>query len=73
MSYSFETKIQIVILMAKFESPIMAIRELRRQGAAEIPERHTIISIYQRFLENGSVEDRARSGRPSTITEYTIN
>jgi len=59
--------------MAKFESPIMVIRELRRQGAAEIPERHTITSIYQRFLENGSVEDRTRSGRPSTITEDTIN
>jgi transposase len=59
--------------MAKFESPIMAIRKLRRQGAAEIPERHTSTSIYQRFLENGSVEDRTRSRRPSTITEYTIN
>ncbi len=51
----------------------MVIRELRRQGAAEISERHTITSIYQRFLENGSVEDRTRSGRPSTITEDTIN
>ena len=59
--------------MAKFESPIMAIRELRRQGAAEIPKRDTITSMYQRFLENGSVEDHTRSERPSTITEYTIH
>ncbi|CAM2708581.1 unnamed protein product [Rotaria socialis] len=38
-----------------------------------IPERHTIISIYQKFLETGPVEDRIRSGRPSTITDDIIN
>ena len=42
MSHSVKIKIQIVILMAKFESPIMLIRrELRRKEAAKIPERHT--------------------------------
>ena len=49
-------------------------RELRRQEAAEVPQRHTITSIYQKFLETGSVEDRRiRSGRPSTITNDRIN
>ena len=58
--HSLETKIQIVILMAKFESSIMAIRrELRRQQATEVSERHTITVIYQKFLETGSVEDTA--------------
>ena len=58
MSYSLETKIQIVILMAKFESPIMVIhRELHRQEATEFPKRHTITFIYQKFLETGSIED----------------
>ena len=58
--------------MAKFESPIMVIRELQRQGAADIPVRQTIISIYQKFLKTGSVEDLDRTGRPSTITEDQI-
>ena len=73
MSYCLETKIQIVILMAKFESPKMVIRELRWHKAVEIPERHTITSIYQTFLETGSVEDCIRSWRPSTITDDIIN
>ena len=53
-------KIQIVMLMAKFESSIMVIRrKLRRKEAAEVSECHTITSSYQKFLETGSVEDTA--------------
>ena len=60
--------------MAKCESPIIVICELRRQEAAEVPDRHTITSIYQKFLETGSVEyRRIRFGRPSTITDDRIN
>jgi hypothetical protein len=66
MSYSIETKSKIVILMAKFESPIMVIRELQRQGTTDIPVRQTITSIHQKFLEIGSVQDLVRTGRPST-------
>ncbi|CAF1240464.1 unnamed protein product [Didymodactylos carnosus] len=69
MSHSLETKVQVVILMAKYESPVMVIRELRRRGTTNIPERRTVTSIYQKFLETGSVGDRAHTGRPSTITE----
>ena len=72
MSYSLETKIQVVILMAKYESPVMVIRELQRRGTTNISERHAITSIYQNFLETGSVEDRAHTGRSSTITEDKI-
>ena len=72
MSYCLKTKIQIVILMAKFESPMMVICKLQWQEAAEIPERHTITSIHQRFLEIGSPEDCISSGRPSTITDDII-
>ena len=42
--------------MVKFESPIIVIRELRRQEAAEISQCHTITSGYQKLLETGSVE-----------------
>ena len=45
------------------------IRELRRQQAMEIPERYTITSIYQKFLEISSVEDRIYSGRLSIIAD----
>ena len=69
MSYSLETKIKIVVLVAKFESPIMVIRELQRQGATDIPVRQTMTSVYQKFLKTGSVEDLDRIGRSSTITE----
>jgi hypothetical protein len=72
MPYSLETRIQIVLLMAKFESPIMVIRELQRREATDIPNRHSITAIYEKFLETGSVQDKIRTGRPSTITEEKI-
>ena len=72
MSHSLETKIQVVILMGKYESPVMVIRELQRRGTTNILERHPIASIYQKFLETGSVGDRAHTGRPSTITEDKV-
>ena len=51
----------------------MMIRELQRQEAVEIPERHSITPIYQKFLETSLVEDCVRSGRPSTIRDDIIN
>ena len=48
------------------------IRELQRQGVSEIPERHTISRIYQKFLQTGSVEDIKPPGRPMTIDETKI-
>ena len=72
MSHSLETKIQAVILMAKYESPVMVIRELQRRGTTNIPERRAITSIYQKFLETGSIGDRAHTGRSSTTTEDKV-
>ena len=39
---------------------------------ANIPERHALTSIYQKFLETDSVGDRAHTGRPSAITEDKV-
>lgn len=75
MSVSLDTKIQIVILMWKFESPIAVIRELQRQGVSEIPEGHTLSRIYQKFLRTGSVEDvkiKEVEGALVTITMNTV-
>jgi len=73
MRYSLETKIQIVVLMAKFESPVIVIRELQRQGVTDIPTRQTIASIYQKLLDTGSVENISPPERPTEITEDKIN
>ncbi len=73
MPYTLKTRIQIVVLMSKFESPIRVILELQRREATEIPERHTISAIYQKFIDIGSVEDIKSPGRPTTITEDKIN
>ena len=72
MSHCLETKIQVVILMVRYESPVMVIHELQCQGTTNIPERHPITSICQKFLETGSLGDRAHTGRPSTIIEDKV-
>ena len=69
MSHSLVTKIQVVTLMAKYESPVIVIREWQRRETTNIAERHAITSIYQTFLETGSTGDHAHARRPSTITE----
>ena len=45
MSHSLEIKIQLVILMAKYESPVMVIRESQHRRTTNIAERHAITSI----------------------------
>ena len=42
MSHSLEIEIQVVILMAKYESSVMVIRQLRRRGTTQ---RHAITSV----------------------------
>ena len=39
MRYPLETKIQVVVSMAKFDSLVMLIRELQRQRVTDIPTR----------------------------------
>lgn len=73
MQHSLETKIQVVVLMAKFESPEVVIRELQRQEATEIPESHIITAIYQKFRKTGSVQDVSPPGRITVIDEDKVN
>ena len=37
MSHSLETTIQVFILIAKYKSPVMVIRQLQHQGTTTIP------------------------------------
>ena len=48
----------------------MAIGQLKRRRAANAPEQYAITSIYQKFLEVGSVGHRAHTGRPSTSKSW---
>ena len=58
--------------MAKYESPVVVIRQLQRRRKTNNPERHAITSIYQKFIKTDSAGDRAQAGRPSTITEDKV-
>ena len=50
ISYSLETKIQVVILMAKYESLLVVIRELQRRRMTNIPERPWI-RVIEKFSQ----------------------
>ena len=66
MSHSSEIKIQVVILMKKYESPVMVIDQLQRRGTINVPEMHPITSIYHQFVETGSARDLTHTGRSLT-------
>lgn len=63
-----QERIQIVLLMAKFENAMEVMRCWRDFFQTEPPARQTITSIYQKFKDTGSIADEQRSGRPRTAT-----
>ena len=65
-------RIQIVLLMAKYESPAVVRRKLQVEFGKNTPSEGCITVTFQRFCETGTVEDKERSGRPSKITEEKI-
>ena len=69
MRYSLQIRVRIVVLMAKFESPRETRRALQRENTPDIPTEKAIKNIQDKFLETGSVQDRERSGRSSSMTE----
>jgi hypothetical protein len=72
MSLDLQSRIHIVLLMAKLESPVAVRRHLQPENMFDVPSENTIRNLYTKFLETGSVHDRTRSGRPSsTTTENT--
>ena len=73
MSIAIDIRIQIVLLMAKFESPRTVRRTLQVEFGPNTPSEDTIKRTFERFCETGNVEDRPRSGRPVTITEEKID
>lgn len=62
---SVDLKIQIVLLMAKFDSATQVTRELKKRKFLDVPACSTIKRIFERFIETGLLTDRPRCGRPS--------
>ena len=73
MPTSTNIRITIVLLIAKFESPVIIRRTLQVEFGQDTSSEDTIRRIFQRFCEPGTVDDCQRSGRPSTITEAKVD
>ena len=72
MSVPIDLRIKIVLLMAKFESPVVVRRKLQVEFGKNTPTEVCIKATFDRFCATGTVEDRDHSGRPSKITEQMI-
>ena len=73
MTVPINIRIEIVLLMAKFESPVVVKRKLHVEFGNETSSKFSIRATFERFCETGTVQDRERSGRPPKITEETID
>ena len=73
MSIDLQLRIEIVLMMARLESPSSVRRHFQRQNMSDIPSEKTIKAIYDKFIETGSVHDRERSGRPSVATPEKLD
>ena len=54
--------------MVKLESSTLVQRQLQQEHIGGVPMVLTFKRIYEKFLKTGSVEDRDRSGRPTSAT-----
>jgi hypothetical protein len=73
MSVPINIRIQIVLLMAKFESITVVKRKLQAEFGSDSPGEVCIRETFKRFCETASVDDRSRSGRPTAMTEEKID
>ena len=73
MPTSTNIRIKIVLLVAKFKSPVIVRRTLQAEFGQDTPSEDTIRRTFQRFCKTGTVEDCERSGRPSTIREGKVD
>ena len=72
MSLALAIKIKIILLMDKLESLTTVKRRLQAEFGKQTPSLNCIKDVFERFTETGTVDDRERSGRPSVITEETV-
>ena len=73
MPYDLNERVEIVILMAKFnESYTLVRREIRKRNGKKIPSLDAVKSIYQKFKLACNVNDIIRPSRPS-LDEDTVS
>ena len=72
MPLALAIKIKIVLLMGKLESLMTVKRKLQAEFGKQTPSLNCIKDVFERFTETETVEDWERSGRPSVITEETV-
>ena len=58
--------------MGKFQSLTTVKRNLQAEFGRQTPNLNCIKDVFERFTEIGTVEDWEGSGRPSVITEETV-
>ena len=73
MRLNKKIKIRIVLLFAKFESVTAVKRALISEGWKESPADNSIRSVYNRFCQNGSIEDLPRPVRPNIFSRNSEN
>ena len=59
--------------MAKFESLTVVKRKLKSDFGKNTTTEHGIRTIFERFCEIGTVEERSRSGRPTAINQEKVD
>ena len=60
---SIEVRIQIVLLISKYQSETQVIQQMKKQVLVNLPSTHTIKVIYSKFVKCGSVHDIHRLSR----------
>jgi len=70
---SINIKIKLVLLMTKFESPIVLKLKLHVQFGKNAPSENCIIVRSQRFCETGTVWDRECSRRSWKVTKEKVS
>ena len=73
MSVSIEIKSKIVLLTNKFELGTIVKRKLQSDFGKNTPTEQGIRTIFERFCETGSVEDRSRSERRTVINQEKVD
>ena len=69
---AIKTRIRIVLLFGKFESPRGVFKFLKSENSGtgiKTPTEQYIGSVYKKFCQTGSVLDKEKTGRPKKINE----
>ncbi len=58
MPIDLHLRIEIILMMAKLESPSSVRRHFQGENVSNVPSEKSIKAVYDKFIETGSVLDR---------------